>query len=65
MPLVAVPSQAATGRLAEPDGAYEDAAQHGPDREIRWRGYDAQRVEIVVDLVDDTIVSVWITQVNR
>jgi hypothetical protein len=36
-----------------------------PDREIRWRVYDAQRVEIVVDLVDDTIVSVWITQVNR
>jgi hypothetical protein len=49
----------------EPDGAYEDAAEHGPDREIRWRVYDAQRVEIVVDLVDDTIVSVWITQVNR
>jgi hypothetical protein len=21
----------------EPDGAYEDAAGHGPDREIRWR----------------------------
>jgi hypothetical protein len=48
-----------------PDGAYEDAAEHGPDREIRWRVYDAERVEIVVDLVDDTIVSVWITQVNR
>jgi hypothetical protein len=47
------------------NGAYEDAAEHGPDREIRWRVYDAQRVEIVVDLVDDTIVSVWITQVNR
>ncbi len=49
----------------EPDGTYVDAAEHGPDREIRWRVYDAQRVEIVVDLVDDTIVSVWITQVNR
>ena len=21
----------------EPDGAYEGAAEHGPDREIRWR----------------------------
>jgi len=29
-----------------------------------WRVYDAQRVEIVVDLTDDTIVSAWITQVN-
>jgi hypothetical protein len=25
------------------------------DREIRWRVPDAQRVEIVVDLVDDSI----------
>jgi hypothetical protein len=36
-----------------------------PDREIRWRGYDAQRVEIVVDLTDGTIVSAWITRVNQ
>ena len=49
----------------DPHGWYEDRAEHGPDREIRRRVYDAQRVEIVVDLVDDTIVSVWITQVNR
>lgn len=47
----------------DPDGKYTDSAHHGPDREVRWRMYDAQRVEIVVDLTDDTIVSVWITQV--
>jgi len=37
----------------------------GHHLEIRWRVYAAQRVEIVVALVDDTIVGVWITQVNR
>jgi len=49
----------------DPDGSYEDAAEHGPDREIRWRVQDAQRVEIVADLADNSIVSAWITQVNR
>ena len=49
----------------EPDGAYEDAAQHGPDREVRWRRYDGQVVKVVVDLADGSHVSVWITQVNR
>ena len=34
-----------------------------PEREIRWRVYDLQRVEIVVDLIDGSVVSVWITQV--
>ncbi len=30
-----------------------------------WRVYDAQKVEIVVDLIDDTIVSAWVTRVNE
>lgn len=50
--------------FGEPDGVELDAIEHGPDREVRWRVYDAQRVEIVVDLIDDTIVSAWITRVN-
>ncbi len=48
----------------EPDGVEPQWDGTTPDREIRWRVYDAQRVEIVVDLTDDTIVSAWITQVN-
>ena len=50
---------------SEPDGVDRLAATGRPDREIRWRVYDDQRVEIVVDLVDDTIVSAWITRVER
>ena len=50
---------------AEPDGIDWVTATGAPDREIRWRLYDEQRVEIVVDLVDDTIVSAWITRVER
>jgi len=49
----------------EPDGIEPDTLGHAPDREIRWRVHDAQRVEIVVDLTDDTIVSAWITRVNQ
>lgn len=48
----------------DPDGRYADADSHGPDREVRWRMYDQQRVEIVVDLTDDTIVSAWVTWVT-
>lgn len=48
----------------EPDGIEPQRDGARPDREIRWRVYDAQRVEIVVDLTDDTIVSAWITRVN-
>ena len=44
---------------AEPGGIDRVTATGAPDREIRWRLYDDQRVEIVVDLVDDTIVSAW------
>lgn len=47
---------------------YEDPDYREPtalrDREIRWRVYDGQKVEIVVDLADGSVVSVWITQVN-
>jgi len=39
-----------------------------PDREVRWRRYDDQIVEVVIDTTDDTtddtIVSAWITRVN-
>jgi len=34
------------------------------NREIRWRRYDDQVVEVVVDPGDDTIVSAWITRVH-
>src|SRR5712691_9683899 len=39
-----------------PDRVELNGSGARPDREIRWRVYDAQRVEIVVDLTDDTIV---------
>ena len=48
----------------EPDGIHPSGVHHAPDREVRWRRYDAQVVEIVVDLIDDTIASAWITRVD-
>ena len=33
------------------------AAEHGPDRQVRWRRHDDQVVEIVVDLLDGSVVS--------
>jgi hypothetical protein len=47
-----------------PGGVRSSGSPSPPDREIRWRRYDDQVVEIVVDLVDDTIVSAWITRVD-
>ncbi len=49
----------------DPDGSFLSASVHGPDRQVRWRRYDDQVVEIVVDLVDGSVVSAWITQVNE
>ena len=49
----------------EPDGVEPETDGLRADREIRWRVYDAQRVEIVVDLIDDTIVSAWVTRVSE
>ena len=49
----------------DPDGAFSSPGVHGPDRQVRWRRYDDQVVEIVVDLLDGTVVSAWITQVNE
>jgi hypothetical protein len=49
----------------DPDGSFFSAAVHGPDRQVRWRRYDDQVVEIVVDLQDGSVVSAWITQVNE
>jgi hypothetical protein len=48
----------------DPDGVYPSGVRYVPDREVRWRRYDDQVVEIVVDLIDDTIVSAWITRVD-
>lgn len=48
----------------DPDDTYLDAPKHGPDREVRWRQYDDQRVEVVVDLTDGSVVSVWATRVT-
>lgn len=48
----------------DPDDRTENDPAHGPDRELRWRQYDDQVVEIVVDLTDGSVVSVWVTQVN-
>lgn len=49
----------------DPDGSFLSAAVHGPDRQVRWRRYDDQVVEIAVDLLDGSVVSAWITQVNE
>ena len=49
----------------DPDDTYPSPESHGPDREVRWRRYDDQVVEIVVDLADGFVVSVWVTQVDR
>jgi len=48
----------------DPDGVYPSGVRHAPDREVRWRRYDDQVVEIVVDVIDDTVVSAWITRVD-
>jgi hypothetical protein len=45
----------------DPDGR---ESTRDPEREVRWRVYDRQRAEVVVDLVDGAVVSVWITQVD-
>jgi Domain of unknown function (DUF4258) len=34
-------------------------SQAAPDREIRSRAYDDRVIEIVVDLTDDVVVTVW------
>lgn len=49
----------------DPDGTFTSEPAHGPDRQVRWRRYDDQVVEIVVDLLDGSVVSAWITQVNE
>lgn len=39
-------------------------SETAPDREIRSRRYDGQVLEIVVDLADGSVVSVWMTRVR-
>jgi len=46
------------------DPDYSHPSEHDPDREIRGRQYDRQTVEIVVDLRDGIVASVWITRVE-
>jgi len=48
----------------DPDGSYSSHERHGPNREVRWRRYDGVVIKVVVDLTDDSIVSVWTTQVR-
>jgi len=57
-----IPEELVNQTYRDPDGR-EPA--HDPEREVRWRVYDRQRLKIVVDVVDGSVVSVWITQVNR
>jgi len=56
-----VPEELVRQTYDDPDGRQ---STHDPDREVRWRVYDRQRVEIVVDLIDGSVVSVWVTQVH-
>ena len=47
----------------DPDGTYTSPEErHGPDREVRWRRYDGQVVAVVVDLVDGSVVTAWVTR---
>lgn len=59
-----VPESVVAEVYDDPDGSFLSAPVHGPDRQVRWRRYDDQVVEIVVDLVDGSVVSAWITQVH-
>jgi hypothetical protein len=56
-----VPEQIVLQVYDDPDGVEQT---NDRSREIRWRVYDRQRVEIVVDLGDGTVVRVWVTQVG-
>jgi hypothetical protein len=35
------------------------ASTHGTDREIRTRWFGEEGIEVVVDIVDDRVVTVW------
>lgn len=60
-----IPEAVVQAVFDDPDGSYLSASVHGPDRQVRWRRYDDQVVELVVDLIDGSVVSAWITQVNE
>jgi hypothetical protein len=48
----------------DPDDTYLSPERYAPDRQVRWRRYDDQVVEIVVNLIDGSVVSAWITRVS-
>jgi hypothetical protein len=52
-----IPLALALEVYADPDDVRP--SKTSPGREIRRRAYDDQVIEIVVDLVDGAIVSVW------
>ena len=59
-----IPEEVVLRVYDDPDGVHPSRVRHAPDREVRGRRYDDQVLEIVVDLIDDTIVSAWITRVD-
>lgn len=60
-----IPEAVVLAVFDDPDGSYLSTSVHGPDRQVRWRRYDDQVVEVVVDLIDESVVSAWITQVTE
>ncbi len=60
-----IPEAVVMEAYEDPDGSSVSDSSHGPDRQVRWRRYDDQVVEIAVDFLDGSVVSAWITQVNE
>jgi hypothetical protein len=51
-----IPVEIIAAVYADPDGVRPSGL---PDREVRSRRYDWQVIEVVVDVVDGSVVSVW------
>ena len=60
-----IPIVVALETYRDPDGTLPGQSEGRESREIRWRRYDQQVVEIVVDTSDGAIVSAWITRVQQ
>ncbi len=65
MRLRRIPIAVALETYRDPDGTLPGQPEGRGSREIRWRRYDQQVVEIVVDTSDGAIVSAWITRVQQ